>query len=288
MAENNGQEQSRLLPPLGEPRDLKVQSNEKIRLRANWDPSFLDEKVNWYDEYIARNAPISTSWFEQPRNRESTQKEYLEARGMALYTPEPGNSLIVAPLDDGSIVLWELSGIRSRKGSIVARSKSGLLFVNGNHQVPGGERSKMIGTGVTECIAVDSARKRAYVAVQSCLIEIDLDRLVAVASEKFPFSITTLSEAKHPVPLTVGTNLSLYLHDSRTTRTHQWFDKIERVESQILPRKPTASDFRTLLNPEPSPDYAPLYQPGPLSILHMPSGGDEWNGNGDIYVAGTY
>jgi len=47
-------------------------------------------------------------------------------------------------------------------------------------------------------------------------------------------------------------------------------------------------NFRSLLNPAPSPDYAHLYQPGPLSILHLPSSGDEWDGNGDIYVAGRF
>jgi len=43
-----------------------------------------------------------------------------------------------------------------------------------------------------------------------------------------------------------------------------------------------------LLNPESSPNYAPLYQPGPLSILHLSSSGDDWDGNGDIYVAGRF
>jgi len=288
LAQNNGQQHSRLLQPQEEARNFKAQSNEKIRLRANWDPSFPNEKVNWYDEYIARNAPISTSWFEQPRNRESAEKEYLEVRGMALYTPEPGNTMIVAPLDDGSIVIWDLGGTHSRKGSIVARSKAGLISMDTDPQTPGRERSKMISTGVTECIAVDSVTRRAYVAVQSCLVEIDLERLVTVAQENFPFSITALSDANHPVPLTVGTNLSLYLHDPRTTRAGQSFSHIEQVETQTNPREPTALDFRSLLSPDPNPEYAPLYQPGPLSILHMPSGGDEWNGNGDIYVAGMY
>jgi hypothetical protein len=33
---------------------------------------------------------------------------------------------------------------------------------------------------------------------------------------------------------------------------------------------------------------AHLHQPGPLSILHLPSSGDNWDGNGDIYVAGRF
>lgn len=119
---------------------------------ANWDPSYPDEKVNWYDEYIARHAPISTSWFQQPRNRESVMHEFLEVRGMALYTPpgEPGSALAVAPLDDGSLCLWDISGTKGRKGSIVARSKSGLLSVDPSPLPGTGPRSKMISTGVTE------------------------------------------------------------------------------------------------------------------------------------------
>jgi hypothetical protein len=171
LAHGNGLGVSRLASqPQEEARELKSQSNEKIRLRANWDPSYPEEKINWYEEYIARNAPISTSWFEQPRNRESAEHEYLEVRGLALYT-EPGSqdsTFAVAPLDDGSICLWDINGTKGRKGSIVARSKSGLLTVDSDPQPQqAGLRSKMINTGVTECISVDSARQRAHVAVQS-------------------------------------------------------------------------------------------------------------------------
>lgn len=129
---------------------------------ANWDPSYPRETVDWYDEYIARKAPISTSWFQQPR-RAGASNEYLEVRGMGLYT-SPGDqqaTRVVAPLDDGSICLWDLSG--PRKGAIVARSKPGMLEIGGRND---GERSKMISTGITECVSIDSAQKRLYVAVQ--------------------------------------------------------------------------------------------------------------------------
>jgi hypothetical protein len=136
---------------------------------ANWDPSYPTEKVYWYDEYIARNAPISTSWLQQPRNRESAEHEYLEVRGMGIYTPpgEADATLVVGPLDDGSVCLWDISGSRGRRGSIVARSKSGLISVDQAPQTGAGRRSKSINTGVTECVSVDSARKRAFFAVQS-------------------------------------------------------------------------------------------------------------------------
>lgn len=168
LANGNGLGDSRLLKPQEMGRDIKAKSDEKIRIMANWDPSYPTEKVRWYDEYIARNAPICTSWLQQPRNRESAEHEYLEARGLGLYTP-PGelhSTIIVSPLDDGSLCLWDLGGSRGKKGAIVGRSKSGLLSVDETPQNVT-KRSKMISTGVTECISIDSARNRAYIAVQS-------------------------------------------------------------------------------------------------------------------------
>lgn len=154
LAVGNGLSDSRLVESQEEDRDPKTRSNEKLRIMANWDPSYPDEKLNWYDEYIARHAPISTSWFQQPRNLESNnaQHEYLEVRGLAIYIrPEtPEAALAVAPLDDGSLCLWDITGAIAKKGSIVARSKSGLLSVDPTPQPGTGPRSKMVSTGVTE------------------------------------------------------------------------------------------------------------------------------------------
>ena len=115
--------------------------------------------------------------------------------------------------------------------------------------------------------------------------------MTTIGHERYPFSITALSEAKHPVPLTVGTNLSLYLHDPRTTRNLSGGGaRLEMVGAGFPspPRRPLTSSFQTLLNPDPIPHYAHLYQPGPLSILHLSSSGADWDGNGDIYVAGRF
>jgi hypothetical protein len=168
LANGNGLGESRLTKPREEARDLKARSNERIRIMANWDPSYPSEKVQWYDEYIARNAPISTSWLQQPRNRESVEHEYLEIRGMGLYTEtgESGSSLVVAPLDDGGVCIWDIAGAQGRKGSIIARSNSGILFPHEGISTAPKEKSNMINPGVTECVSVDNVRKRAYVAVQ--------------------------------------------------------------------------------------------------------------------------
>jgi hypothetical protein len=167
LATGNGQGDSRLLQPRKEARDLKARSIERNRILANWDPSYPNEKVNWYDEYIARNAPIKIGWLQQPRNRESPEHEHLEVRGLGLYTPpgEDNSTFAVAPLDDGSVCLWDITGRNAKKGSIIARSKSGVL--SSNSETESNKRSRMISTGITECVSVDSMRKRAYIAVQS-------------------------------------------------------------------------------------------------------------------------
>lgn len=169
LAHGNGVGDSRLAEPRQEARDIKERSNEKIRILANWDPSYPNEKVSWYDEYIARNGPIQTSWLEQPRHRESAQHEHLEIRGMGLYT-EQGDSdstLVVAPLDDGSVCIWDIEGTKGRKGSIIARSRSGILFPDNARLDKATNHSKLISPGVTECVSIDNARKKAYIAVQS-------------------------------------------------------------------------------------------------------------------------
>ncbi len=160
------------MQPREEARDLKARSNERIRILANWDPSYPSEKVDWYNEYIARHAPISISWLQQPRHRESNEHEYLEVRGMSLYTPvgEDDANLVVAPLDDGSVCLWDLTGDQGRKGSIVARSKSGLIATGLAPQTRDGKRLK-ITAGVTEGVSVDSISKRAYFAVQRGMLQ---------------------------------------------------------------------------------------------------------------------
>lgn len=124
-------------------------------------------------------------------------------------------------------------------------------------------------------------------------MEIDLETLSTVSREKFPFLITALSEAKYPVPLTVGTNLSLYLHDPRLRgqlgHASGLSERLESYDASFGSLRGTKSrDFRSILNPEPNPVYAHLSQPGPLSILHMPSSGSDWDGNGEIYVAGRF
>lgn len=148
---------------------------------ANWDPCYPDECVSWYDEYIQRHGPVAINWLQHNYDNSGTADgigaaagEFVEARGVALYYPDSGSDggreeetvLAVSPLDDGSVCLWDVGGTRGKRGAIVARSKPGILFIDGpgadNHR-----RSKRVDSGVTECVSVDSRQHRAFFAVQS-------------------------------------------------------------------------------------------------------------------------
>lgn len=146
--------------PWGPPR---VQEQERIRIAANWDPTFPGERPNWYDEYIHRNAPIAVSWFEQPRARKGDVSVATEVAGVAIYQPDDNEVFAVSPLEDGSVCLWDVKGTRGKKGAIHAKSKSRLLRL---HATDPSKRSQRPSNDVTECVSVDSQRNRAFFAVQ--------------------------------------------------------------------------------------------------------------------------
>lgn len=84
-----------------------------------------------------------------------------------------------------------------------------------------------------------------------------MNTLQRVSTTLFPFAITTLSSSAGEHPLTVGTTLTLHLHDPR------------------LAGPGVCTEL-----PENYVHHAPLFQPGPLSILHHP--------DNQIYVAGRF
>lgn len=159
------------IAPQGDTGEPLSARHQRIQDMANWDPAYPGERVSWYDEYIQRNGPASVNWFEVPRHRDESEHTMIEARGMALYSPNDGDEdhgsmLAVAPLDDGSVCLWDVRGTRGKQGGIVAKSAPDILFIDG----PGSgnaRRSKRIDTGVTDCVSVNSHGHRAFFAVQS-------------------------------------------------------------------------------------------------------------------------
>lgn len=147
-----------------------VRTRERKRIMANWDPSYKSENVNWYDEYIQRHATVAINWLQQSTWKDGAESMHLEARGLALYRPDNPHRdpfkaetiFAVSALEDGSVCLWDVTGARGKKGAIYAKSKPGLLFIDG-----ASGRSKRIDTNVTEVISVDSKLHVAFFAVQS-------------------------------------------------------------------------------------------------------------------------
>lgn len=181
-------------PPISVYSAADARERERVRIMANWDPCFPSERVSWYDEYIHRHGPVAVSWMQnaydggphgQGQSRgpgqgaaaASSAADFVEARGVALYYPdgEAGEAVLaVSPLDDGGVCMWDVAGTRGRRGAIVARSRPGILFIDG----PGADnsrRSKRIDSGVTECVSVDSWQHRAFFAVQSRKCDLNRD-----------------------------------------------------------------------------------------------------------------
>ncbi|KAK4174289.1 hypothetical protein QBC36DRAFT_333990 [Triangularia setosa] len=269
---------------------------ERVRITANWDPIFPTEHVSWYDEYIRRQGPVAVSWFQMAYThgtgtRSRSAADFVEARGVALYYPEgeerlDGKVLAVSPLDDGGVCLWHVGGSSAaKKGAIVARSRPGILFAGPK------SRANQVDSGVTECVSVDSQRHRAFFAVQQYLVEVDLPTLSVVHREAFPWSIATLSAANPAVPLTVGTSLGLHLHDyrSRSPPRSDIVDTIDAFDGTKVQLDDFYEDqYRQLFDDRPLPPYAPLAQPGPVSILHLQAEGQPDSLSDDIYVAGRF
>lgn len=267
---------------------------------ASWDPSSPGEKVNWYEEYTARHAQLSLNWLRRPVDiAKRPEKIMHEIRGMGLkYDGDEG--IVVAPLDDGSVCLWNI-GRRNelvpsaKSGRIMACSKPGLLInsaaegtvASGKRAMP---KADLGADGVVECVSVDRHRNKAYFAVDNALNEIDLETLQLSNLETYRHTICALSESSYPTPLTVGTTLGIHLHDPRLARNAP-------SGSQSLERLDPIATFPTRLqlcrdmskSPYSCLDYAPLFDPGPLSILHQPSpDGPHDTSNGGIYVAGRF
>ncbi|KAJ9258216.1 hypothetical protein DTO212C5_8751 [Paecilomyces variotii] len=270
----------------------------RSRAAAEWDPSYETEDVDWYSEYIDRHGPISFSWLQQPYtvNESRRKKEFCDVKGMGLFRDwsSAREDKVVAPVDNGGVVIWDLNyshanNTQTRKGRIVGSSAPGVLLTD----TSGRSRTTTLEfTNIGECMSVDSISRRAYIAVGNVLNEIDLETLRLVSQKRYAWSIFAMSqETDYSVPLTLATTLSLHIYDSRLPAREEEAEISLRCErepspflsaSSVYPR-PDSPYFQLQADGQPphrirSPDpsdvgtnYAPLFQPGPLSILHPPA-----------------
>ncbi|KAJ5961588.1 hypothetical protein N7501_006529 [Penicillium viridicatum] len=280
----------------------ELSRSEKARAAAEWDSSAEGEHVDWYSEYIARHGPISLSWVEQPsvRKGEGKRGQSYEVKGMGLLKDwsSARQNKIVAPLEDGSVCIWDLNHSHSadsqaRKGRILGVSEPGILMTNlsgRRDHSPSKTSLEFINLG--EGVSVDSLRQRAYLAVGNVLNEVDLETLKVISQQRYPWSIFALSqETDYSVPLTLATTLSLQIYDSRLSAVEEeeaissWCERIvspnapklgifARSDSPLFQLQSNGQPPTRIRSPGPSDkgaNYAPLFQPGPLSILHPPA-----------------
>lgn len=271
--------------------EAQLNRNKEKRRAAllnNWDPSGIEEKVNWYQEFVQRHAPHQVSWFQDAGHEDDDDDHHnglvrREATGAGiLYGADGLASKLIAPLDDGSIKIWDASAHSSSLGRTVAKSEVGLLSNRGPDLDRATQLAQsqaiMTDTGAVECVSIDSGRQKAFFAVQNTLNEVDLHTLQLVSRTPFPFPITALSEAHHSAPLTVGTNWTLHLHDTRKPPPSP-----SHVE--LLNASASSPSF-SRLDTGDFGGHVSLSQPGALSIAHTPPGlGDA---NGDIWVGGRF
>ncbi|KAJ5391205.1 hypothetical protein N7509_006695 [Penicillium cosmopolitanum] len=273
--------------------------SDRARAASEWDSSALGEYVDWYSEYIARHGPISLSWVEQPFQKgEGRKRQPFEVKGMGLLKDwsSARQNKIVAPLDDGSVCIWDLNhshsaNSQSTKGAILGISEPGALMANlsgRRERAPAKSALDFINLG--EGVTVDSFRRRAYLAIGNVLNEVDLETLKVISQQRYPWSIFALSqETDYSVPLTLATTLSLQIHDSRLSAMEEEeaislrceknstplipeLDIFPHSDSPQLQLQPNGLPPRRIRSPGPGDEhYAPLFQPGPLSILHPPA-----------------
>ena len=251
-----------------------------MRASLNWEvthPSLASEKVDWYSEYIARHAPLSLSWLPHP----------CDIRGIGLLKRD-SKDILVTPLQDGSICLWDLGTDVDRPdlqaGQIKACSKWGTLFSPNQKK---DAKNHISSDNAVECVSVDQFSQRAYFAAHSSLTEVDLSTLQATSRQPFPQQICSLSEGgTHPHPLTVGTTRSVHIYDPRDSSPRPFFPHstslVKGLSSIDPPQDEPFPDFQRLYSGDASRSkrtrFAPI-DPLPLSTVHI---------SHDIHIGGRF
>lgn len=236
---------------------------QRNRALTNWEPGYPSENIDYYEEYIHRHADVNVDWIKLPNTGGGDKREVREATGMAILSNN-GSHKIVSPLDDGTVCVWDVTSrsttLDGGRAKLLGQSSAGLLTGSAS---PDRSHTLMTEIGAVECVSIDSSASKGYFAVQNVLQEVDLQTLQVSSTKKYPFPITALSACQPGMPLTVGTSLTVHLHDSREMTT------------------PSNTDDTAQLIGGSVNAHAALSQPGPLSILTQ-------HDNSSIWVAGRF
>ena len=255
--------------------DQAEESNNRRRARrlANWDPTYRNEQVNWYTEYIARHGPLSSSWFQPPVV--SNDGSMVEPRGLALL----GTEHIIAPLEDDSLAIWSAGHEgNAKQGRLLHKTKPGLLQT---------EKASVNPT-IASAISMDNDSGKAYIVAQNYLQEVDLETYQISNSQQFPAKIAALSEFTNGLPLTVGTRSAVHLYDPR--------DRLRQGDTTAEEHLDTMSTYPDLeLNGSNFSQFktgnfdrfASLHQSGPTAIQHLFKD-DTGSTSSDIVISGRF
>ena len=216
------------------------------------------ETIDWCSEYIARHAPLSLRWLEQPVSIIHGTQENLECKGLGLVS----KTTALAASEDCSICFWNLENDTDQYSKIIARSRSGLLCFDKRARtgLKSSDAPRLPSTGIVECVSIDKARNKGYFAVQAGLAEVDLLTLQVTSYSRYSQPISVLSEAAKSIPLTVGTTQALHIFDPRIGEHY-------RTPSANIGEQIYSNDdvYRIHVSDH---EHAVLSQPLPLSLLH--------------------
>lgn len=230
--------------------------SERMRALASWDPSYPGEEVDFHQDHIQRHAPVHVDWLELSGNNDSIAESGVIGVAAIDNADKTVQNLVTAQ-ENGSIYIWDVT---TSGGRIAGQSKPGTLAI--------GTSNKDKETGAVDNISIDSQQRKAYIAVSDHLHEVDLNTFQVSRKQAFPFHITAFSEARYPVPLTVGTNQTIHLFDPRSPYTPPTEESSTRLE--LIGGTPPKDSFLGHHNPKPSSSFITLEQAGPTSILHLP------------------